>query len=60
VTGKGARGGLRVIYFHLEEDHQIWLFTLYGKNEITDLSRKEKLALKQAIRTELSARRRQL
>jgi hypothetical protein len=55
--GKGKRGGLRVIYYYLTTDHQIWFFTLYDKNEATDLTSGEKKVLKQAIQAELEARR---
>ena len=55
--GKGKRGGLRVIYYHLAADHQIWLFTLYDKNEAIDLTADEKKALKRAVQVELEARR---
>jgi len=57
--GKGKRGGLRVIYYYLTADRQIWFFTIYDKNEATDLTPAEKQALKRAIQTELAARRRQ-
>jgi hypothetical protein len=56
--GKGKRGGLRVIYYYLIADHQIWFFTLYDKDEATDLTTGEKKALKKAIEAELEARRR--
>jgi mRNA-degrading endonuclease RelE of RelBE toxin-antitoxin system len=55
--GKGKRGGLRVIYYYLTTDHQIWFFTIYGKDEAMDLTSGEKKALKQAIQAELNARR---
>jgi len=55
--GKGKRGGLRVISYHLMEDQQIWFFTLYDKNEAVDLTSDEKKQLKQAIQKELAARR---
>ena len=55
--GKGKRGGLRVIYYHLTSDHQIWFFTIYGKDEAIDLTSDEKKQLKQAIQKELVARR---
>jgi hypothetical protein len=32
ATGRGKRGGLRVIYFLRVRQEQIWLLTLYGKN----------------------------
>ena len=54
--GKGKRGGLRVIYYHLSTDHQIWFFTLYDKNEAVDLTSDEKKLLKQAIKNELATR----
>lgn len=54
---KGKRGGLRIIYYYLETEPQIWFFTLYNKNETTDLDAREKAILKQAIQTELEARR---
>ena len=55
--GKGKRGGLRVIYYYLTAEQQIWFFTLYNKDEATDLTADEKKQLKQAIQTELAARR---
>lgn len=35
---KGKRGGLRIIYFWWEAGSQFWLFTLYDKDEMGDLS----------------------
>ena len=55
--GKGKRGGLRVIYYHLSTDRQVWLFTIYGKDEIADLTPDDKRQLKAAIQKELAARR---
>lgn len=54
--GKGKRGGLRVIYFWWEAGLQFWLFTLYGKDEMDDLSPKDKKALKELLKRELEAR----
>jgi len=54
--GKGRRGGLRVIYYYFKSDHQIWLMTLYDKDESSDLTTREKKALKTSIETELEAR----
>lgn len=56
--GKGRRGGLRIIYFYFQAEQQVWLMTLYGKNEASDLSAREKKALKAAIEVELKARSR--
>lgn len=55
--GKGKRGGLRVIYFWWEAGRQFWLFTLYDKDEMEDLSAKDKKALKDMLKRELEARR---
>lgn len=55
--GKGKRGGLRVIYFWWEAGRQFWLFTIYDKNEINDLSAKEKSLLKDMLKRELEVRR---
>ena len=54
--GKGRRGGLRVIYYYFPSGHQIWLMTVYGKDEASDLSPKQKKALKDSIAIELAAR----
>lgn len=55
--GKGKRGGLRLIYFWWETGRQFWLFTLYDKDEMNDLSAKEKDLLKAMLKRELDARR---
>jgi len=55
--GKGKRGGLRIIYFWWETGRQFWLFTLYDKNELDDLSPTERKALKDMLKRELEARR---
>jgi len=54
--GKGQRGGLRIIYYHFALDHQIWLMTLYDKDEASDLTAGEKKLLKNAVQVELKAR----
>ncbi|AIK95656.1 type II toxin-antitoxin system RelE/ParE family toxin [Candidatus Odyssella acanthamoebae] len=33
AKGKGKRGGVRVIYFYQNKQGQIWLLTIYAKNE---------------------------
>jgi hypothetical protein len=55
--GKGKRGGLRVIYYYLPADQQVWFFTLYGKDEAADLTTEEKKILRKTIQAELEARR---
>jgi hypothetical protein len=54
--GKGRRGGLRIVYYHFRSDYQIWLMTLYDKDEVSDLTAKEKKTLKAALESELAAR----
>ena len=46
---KGKRGGVRIIYYWQMADEQIYMMTLYAKNEMTDLSAKDKKILKQMI-----------
>lgn len=55
--GKGKRGGLRVIYFWWEAGKQFWLFAIYDKDEMEDLSAKDKGLLKDMLKRELEARR---
>ena len=54
--GKGQRGGLRIIYYYFAMDQQIWLMTLYDKDEAVDLTAGEKKILKNAVQAELKAR----
>lgn len=46
---KGKRGGVRIIYFWKIAEDQIYLLTIYAKNEITDISPNDKRILKQMI-----------
>ena len=55
--GKGKRGGLRVIYYWWDGGRQFWLFTLYDKDEMENLSTDEKKLLKSMLKAELEARR---
>lgn len=54
---KGKRGGLRVIYYCFLTDEEIWLMTLYDKDEAADLSKDEKDQLRRALEAERSARK---
>jgi hypothetical protein len=47
---------LRVIYYHFANEAQVWLMTLYDKDELTDLTPAEKRALRAAINAEREAR----
>jgi len=46
---KGKRGGIRIIYYIKLADDQIYFFTLYAKNEVSDLSASEKKQLKSML-----------
>jgi hypothetical protein len=50
--GKGKRGGLRIIYYSFISDEEIWLLTLYGKNEAGDLTASQKDELRRALEAE--------
>ena len=54
--GKGTRGGMRIIYYHFPSDDQIWLMTIYDKNEAADLTPSERKGLKAAIVVERKMR----
>jgi hypothetical protein len=54
--GKGKRGGLRVIYFHWQVGRQFWLFTIYEKGEMDDLSPEQKVLFRNVLKTELRVR----
>ena len=55
--GKGKRGGLRVIYYWWGAGMQFWLYTLYDKDEMTDLTATQRKALRAMIKAELESRR---
>lgn len=55
--GKGKRGGLRVIYFWWSAGMQFWLYTLYDKDEMADLTSKQRRTLKDLLKAELASRR---
>ena len=55
--GKGKRGGLRFIYFYFKNENLIWLMTIYGKNEMEELTENEKRILRREIEREKRARK---
>ncbi len=57
TRGKGKRGGLRIIYYWWDPKKQFWLFTIYDKDELSDLSPKEKAVLKTLLKQELEERK---
>jgi len=54
--GKGKRGGLRVIYYWWEGGSQFWLFAVYDKDTVNDLSRQQLRGLREMVKAELAAR----
>ena len=38
LEGKGKRGGIRVIYYRRVSEEEVWLITLYAKNEASTIS----------------------
>ena len=55
--GKGKCGELRIIYFWWQSGKQFWLFTVYNKNEMNDLTAAQHKILKALLKLELDARR---
>jgi mRNA-degrading endonuclease RelE of RelBE toxin-antitoxin system len=49
AKGKGKRGGVRIIYYFLDQKDRFYLLTLYSKNEVTDLTDSQKNKLKQFL-----------
>ena len=45
-----------MIYYYFPGEQQIWLMTLYDKDEASDLTAKQRQTLKNAIEIELRAR----
>lgn len=37
LPGKGKSGGLRVIYYWMASDHEIWMLTVYRKSDQTTI-----------------------
>lgn len=54
--GKGRRGGLRIIYYYFASLQQIWMITVYDKDETADLTPAEKKAMRNALQAEIRAR----
>ena len=37
ISGKGKSGGVRVIYYFKKQDGEIWVLTIYSKNEVENI-----------------------
>jgi len=48
-TGSGKSGGVRVIYYNMLEEEEVWLLTLYAKNERSTIPGHELKLIKEAI-----------
>lgn len=53
---KGKRGGLRIIFYFWIGGPEFWLFTVYDKDEVEDLTSDQKAQLARFIKAELAAR----
>jgi len=49
TTGRGKRGGLRVIYYLRRQQGQIWMLTVYGKNATENIPAHLLKKMKEAI-----------
>jgi hypothetical protein len=49
IEGKGKRGGIRVIYYWMAADNQIWMLYAYPKNRQTDLDREQLKILRDIV-----------
>lgn len=54
--GKGKRSGIRVIYYWWVQENEFLLFTMYGKDEMTDLTQKQRQQLAAALKNEKERR----
>jgi hypothetical protein len=57
-TKRKERGTQRVIYYWFDGQDQIWLMTVYDKNEAADLTPEQRKTLKAAIDAEKKSRTR--
>lgn len=53
VEGKGKRGGIRVIYYWLVADDELFMLYVYSKNEREDLTDEQKRILRKVVEEEL-------
>lgn len=52
-SGRGKRGGIRVIYYYFTEDHQIYMLYAYPKNKKDNLTAGQLKQLKQLVEEQL-------
>ena len=54
ASGRGKRGGARVIYYFPDDDAEIYLLDIYAKNAQSDLSKSELKELRAVVEEWLS------
>ena len=54
--GKGKRSGTRIIYYFYGKGDQFWMFLIYDKDEMTDLTELQKKAFRKALQIEIQVR----
>lgn len=52
-SGRGKRGGIRVVYYYITEDEQIYMLYAYPKSEKDDLTTDQLKQLKQLVEEQL-------
>lgn len=58
ASGRGKRGGARIIYYYLDEEMPLYALLVYAKNAKTDMSPDEKKAVR-ALTIALKAARKE-
>ena len=52
MTGRGKRGGVRIIYFWAVKQERILMLLIYPKNEKDDLSQEQLKILRKIVKEE--------
>lgn len=50
LPGRGKSGGVRVIYYWIKDDHQIYMLVVYPKSKKDDLTDKETALLREFVK----------
>lgn len=54
ISGRGKRGGARIIYYWANNQQQIFMLYAYAKNEQDDLTKEQLSILKQVVNSEFA------
>lgn len=49
IEGRGKRGGIRIIYYWMAADNQLWMLYAYSKSRQTDLDREQLKILRDIV-----------